>query len=51
MQNRLEIQVRCDAGKYGFRIGGMQGVGRRIGGCRTGQKRDNRDAGLEGCRK
>ena len=32
--------------KLGFRIGGMQGVGCRIGGRRTGGK----FAGLEGCR-
>ena len=36
----------CDAGKQGFRIGGMQGVG-----CRTGEMQDRRDAGNEGCRK
>ena len=33
-------KYKCDAGKQGFRIGGMQGVG-----CRTGEMQDRRDAG------
>ena len=46
MQDKFEIQVRYDAGKYGFRIGGMQGVG-----CRTDRMQDKRDARQDGCRK
>ena len=46
MQDKFEIQVRYDAGKYGFRIGGMQGIG-----CRTDRMQDKRDARQDGCRK
>ena len=44
------MQDRCNGGKYGFRIGGMQSVG-----CRTGGMQDwrnaERDSGKEGYRK
>ena len=65
MQDKFEIQVtevRYDAGKYGFRIGWMQGIGCRTegmqdkrdarqDGCRKGGMQERRDAGKEGCRK
>ena len=40
------MQDRCNGGKYGFRIGGMQSVG-----CRTGGMQDWQNAGKKGCRK
>ena len=46
MQDKFEIQVRYDAGKCGFRIGWMQGIG-----CRTDGMQDKRDARQDGCRK